>query len=136
MPKIRHIALNCEDPIKAAEFYKRVFDMLEVGRTDAPDVQRVTLTDGDLSVTVLHYKTPERADRGDGLGPVMGLHHFGFWVEDLEETRRRLQDSEAELVSNLGEADSERGQEDRWRGPDKIIFDVRATGWRGARPPK
>jgi len=23
-----------------------------------------------------------------GLGPVFGLHHFGFWVDDIEDTRR------------------------------------------------
>jgi catechol 2,3-dioxygenase-like lactoylglutathione lyase family enzyme len=135
MPKIRHIALNCEDPETTAEFYKRAFDMVEVGRNDSPDTKRITLTDGDLSLTVLKYLTDERADRGDGMGPVKGLHHIGFWVEDIEDTRRRLQEVEAELVRNLGDPESERGQEDRWRGPDKEIFDVRASGWNGARPP-
>jgi len=135
MPKLRHIALNCDDPAAAAEFYKRVFDMQEVGRSGDANTQRITLTDGDLNITVLKYLTDERADRGDGLGPVKGLHHFGFWVEDMEETRRRLNEVEAELVRNLGDADSERGQEDRWRGPDKVIFDVRTSGWNGARPP-
>jgi len=135
MPKLRHIALNCDDPAAAAEFYKRVFDMQEVGRSGDANTQRITLTDGDLNITVLKYLTDDRADRGDGLGPVKGLHHFGFWVEDMEETRRRLNEVEAELVRNLGDADSERGQEDRWRGPDKVIFDVRTSGWNGARPP-
>jgi methylmalonyl-CoA/ethylmalonyl-CoA epimerase len=136
MPKLRHIALNCEDPAVTAEFYKRVFDMVEVGRSGDAGVERITLSDGDLNITVLKYLTPERADRGDGLGPVQGLHHFGFWVEDIEETRRRLNEVEAELVRNLGDPDSERGQEDRWRGPDKVIFDVRTLGWNGARPPQ
>jgi catechol 2,3-dioxygenase-like lactoylglutathione lyase family enzyme len=33
MAKLRHVSLT-PDPEKTAEFYKRVFDMVEVGRTD------------------------------------------------------------------------------------------------------
>ena len=36
MPKLRHIALHTPDPEQTAEFYKRVFEMQEVGRTDSP----------------------------------------------------------------------------------------------------
>ena len=35
MPKLRHVSLHTADPEKTAEFYKRVFDMVEVGRTDS-----------------------------------------------------------------------------------------------------
>ena len=34
MAKLRHIAVHTPDPEQTAEFYKRVFDMVEVGRTD------------------------------------------------------------------------------------------------------
>jgi catechol 2,3-dioxygenase-like lactoylglutathione lyase family enzyme len=34
MAKLRHVSLHTPDPEKTAEFYKRVFDMVEVGRTD------------------------------------------------------------------------------------------------------
>jgi catechol 2,3-dioxygenase-like lactoylglutathione lyase family enzyme len=32
MPKLRHLALYTADPKATAEFYKRVFDMQEVGQ--------------------------------------------------------------------------------------------------------
>jgi catechol 2,3-dioxygenase-like lactoylglutathione lyase family enzyme len=32
MPKLRHIALATQDPIKTAEFYKKMFGFREVGR--------------------------------------------------------------------------------------------------------
>jgi catechol 2,3-dioxygenase-like lactoylglutathione lyase family enzyme len=35
MAKLRHISLHTADPEMTAEFYKRVFDMVEVGRTDS-----------------------------------------------------------------------------------------------------
>src|SRR4051794_16186754 len=90
MAKLRHLAVHTPDPEKTAEFYKRVFDMVEVGRTDSPLAKGIYLSDGDINMAVLRFKTEEAADRRDGLGPVMGLHHFGFWVEDVEETRRRM----------------------------------------------
>jgi catechol 2,3-dioxygenase-like lactoylglutathione lyase family enzyme len=36
MAKLRHIALHTPDPEKTAEFYKRVFDMVEVGPQTRP----------------------------------------------------------------------------------------------------
>jgi methylmalonyl-CoA/ethylmalonyl-CoA epimerase len=91
MAKLRHIAVHTPDPEKTAEFYKRVFDMAEVGRTDSPIAKGIYLSDGTINLAVLRFKTNEAADRQDGLGPVFGLHHFGFWVDDIEETRKRLE---------------------------------------------
>ena len=68
-------------PGEDAEFYKQVFDMVEVGRTDSPIAKGIYLSDGTINLAVLRFKTKEAADRNDGLGPVFGLHHFGFWVE-------------------------------------------------------
>src|SRR6476619_2282617 len=99
--KLRHIAFHTPDPEKTAEFYKRVFDMVEVGRTDSPLAKGIYLSDGDINMAVLRFKTEEAADRRDGLGPVMGLHHFGFWVEDVEETRRRMAEMGGEPRDNL-----------------------------------
>ena len=96
MAKLRHIALHTPDPEKTAEFYKQVFDMVEVGRTDSPLAKGIYLSDGTINLAVLRFKTKEAADRNDGLGPVFGLHHFGFWVENPEETRRRLKEAGAD----------------------------------------
>src|SRR5919197_583080 len=97
MPKLRHVAVHKPDPEKTAEFYKNVFDMREVGRTDSPLAVGVYLSDGTINMAVLRFKTAEAADRRDGLGPVMGLHHFGFWVEDADEIRKRLAEDGAEF---------------------------------------
>src|SRR5919205_666758 len=63
MPKLRHVAVHTSDPDKTAEFYKQVFDMVEVGRTDSPLATGVYLSDGDLNMAVLKFKTAEAADR-------------------------------------------------------------------------
>ena len=136
MPKLRHIALHTEDPERTAEFYKRAFEMVEVGRTDSPYARGIYLSDGDLNVAVLRFKTAEAADRRDGMGPVMGLHHFGFWVEDIDEARRRLEDAGAEpREARAANAPSTTFFEEKYKGPDGVMIDISAHGWQGARPP-
>jgi catechol 2,3-dioxygenase-like lactoylglutathione lyase family enzyme len=135
MPKLRHIALHTPDPEKTAEFYKHAFEMVEVGRTDSPLAEGIYLSDGDLNIAVLRFKTAEAADRHDGLGPVMGLHHFGFWVEDTEETRRRLREAGAEHRENRAAEATTSFFEEKWKGPDGVMIDITAHGWGGARPP-
>ena len=138
MPKLRHIALHTPDPEKTAEFYKRVFDMHEVGRTDSPLATGVYLSDGTINMAVLKFKTAEAADRQDGLGPVMGLHHFGFWVEDIESVRERLGEQGAEFRENVDPAAKASGNsffEEKYRGPDSVMIDISQHGWAGAQPP-
>ena len=78
MAKIRHISSHTPDPEKTAEFYKRVFDMFEVGRTEAQSAEGIFLSDGTINLSVVRFKTKQAADRGDGVGWAFGLHHFGF----------------------------------------------------------
>src|SRR4051795_8722942 len=124
MPKLRHVALHTTDPEGTAEFYKRVFDMEEVGRTDSPLAQGIYLSDGVLNMAVLRFKTAEAADRRDGLGPVFGLHHFGFWVEDIEEVRRRLNDAGAEYRESRDAAATTSFFEEKYKGPDGVMIDI------------
>jgi methylmalonyl-CoA/ethylmalonyl-CoA epimerase len=135
MAKLRHIALHTLDPEKTAEFYKRVFDMVEVGRTDSPLAKGIYLSDGTINMAVLRFKTVQAADRQDGLGPVFGLHHFGFWIDDAEETRRRLADAGAEYRFGRPEAATTGFFEEKYKGPDAVMIDITEHGWVGAQPP-
>src|SRR5579884_3755853 len=79
--KLRHIAIETRDPDKTAEFYKRAFGMEEVGRTDSPIAKGVYLSDGVINMAILDFHDDQL-----GLGETkthVGLHHFGFVVEDL-----------------------------------------------------
>lgn len=134
MAKLRHIALHTTDPEKTAAFYKHVFDMAEVGRTDSPIAKGIYLSDGTINLAVLRFKTAQAADRHDGLGPVYGLHHFGFWVENVEETRRRLREAGAEFRESRPEAATTTFFEEKHKGPDAVMLDITAHGWVGAEP--
>jgi catechol 2,3-dioxygenase-like lactoylglutathione lyase family enzyme len=135
MAKLRHIALHTTDPEATAEFYKRVFDMVEVGRTDSPLAKGVYLSDGTINLAILRFKTDEAADRNDGMGVTFGLHHFGFWVEDTEETRLRLKEAGAEYRQTRPEAAPTAFFEEKYKGPDGVMIDITAEGWAGAEAP-
>jgi methylmalonyl-CoA/ethylmalonyl-CoA epimerase len=135
MAKLRHVAVHTPDPDKTAEFYKRVFDLIEVGRTDSPIARGIYLSDGTINLAVLRFKTVEAADRQDGLGPVFGLHHFGFWVDDIKETRRRMDESGAEYRFGRPEAATTTFFEEKYKGPDAVMIDITTHGWVGAQAP-
>jgi catechol 2,3-dioxygenase-like lactoylglutathione lyase family enzyme len=135
MAKLRHIALHTPDPERTAEFYKRVFDMVEVGRTDSPLAKGIYLSDGTINLAVLRFKTAEAADRHDGLGPVFGLHHFGFWVDNMDETRHRLEQAGAEYRQSRPETSTTSFFEEKYKGPDAVMLDITADGWVGAQAP-
>ena len=132
MAKLRHVSLHTPDPEKTAEFYKRVFDMVEVGRTDDKFAEGIFLSDGTVNLSVVRFKAEQAADRGDGLGSVFGLHHFGFWVENEDETRRRLEEAGAEHSFTVDRADF---YEAKYRGPDAVMIDISGRSWVGADPP-
>ena len=86
MAKLRHIAITVPDPWKTAEFYMRVFGMKKVGETDWENANGVYLSDGVINLALLNYKTERAAgERGRGF---VGVHHFGFWVDDVEASRK------------------------------------------------
>ena len=61
MLKIRHLALACQSPGKAAAFYKEAFGWREVSRTgkDMNDPGGVVLSDGSLNITLLRFQTDQ-----------------------------------------------------------------------------
>jgi catechol 2,3-dioxygenase-like lactoylglutathione lyase family enzyme len=130
MPKLRHVSLHTADPDTTAEFYKRVFDMVEVGRADDEFAEGIFLSDGTINLSVIRFKTEQAADRGDDLAPVFGLHHFGFFVEDEDETRRKLKDAGAKYLFTVDQPDF---FEEKYRGPDSVMIDISGRGWVGAK---
>src|SRR6266571_4740262 len=89
MAKIKHIAMSTQDPDKTAKFYIDVFGMKEIGRIDNPNTSGYYLSDGDLNLAILKFKNDAVAGVERGKEWV-GIHHFGFQVESLEEITERL----------------------------------------------
>ena len=129
MAKLRHLAITVPDPEKAAEFYIQAFGLKRVGTTDWEGAQGVYLTDGVMNLALLHYKKEYYAGK---LGrEFVGVHHFGFIVEDVASTREAIE--AAGGVHWMGEpAESGAFYEVKYHDPDGIAFDITANGWAGA----
>src|SRR3989449_2014429 len=129
MAKLRHIAITVPDPWKAAEFYMQAFGLKKVGETDWENARGVYLSDGVINVALLHYKTEEAAgELGRGF---VGLHHFGFLVDDVAATRKAIEATGA--TQCMSEARGRTGTSGlKFHRPDGIVVDITANGWTGA----
>ena len=133
MPKIKHIAIRTPDPEKTAEFYKKVFDMEEVGKAGSG----YYLSDGYLNLAILKSN-----DAGNGESPrdvpgYAGIDHLGFLVEDVDGICKTLEEEGAKPMMgrvNLpapAENQTHSYYEIKYRGPDNQVIDVSGSGWVG-----
>ena len=120
MARIRHVAIKCENQEKTADFYKRAFGLTEVWRGPVRDDgnRAVYLSDGHINLAIL----PARGGRE-------GIDHFGFQVEDMENTLRVAAASGA-----VGEAAAKprdgRFAEMGVHDPAGTLVDVSTKGWK------
>ncbi|MDE2779257.1 MAG: VOC family protein [Chloroflexota bacterium] len=129
MAKIKHVAITCEDPVAVAEFYKKGFDLVEVARNE----RQVQLTDGDINLTLLKWKTNADADVGPNGENYSGIHHIGFQVDSLQETGDKLRGIDGEEIvrrdlAGPGEVRAPRAEE-KWSGPNGQVLDISESGW-------
>ena len=128
--KLRHIAISVPDPWAVAPFYEHSFGMKKVGETDSSLARGVYLSDGVMCVALLNYKTDAAA--GDRGRDFVGLHHIGFWVDEIGQAR---QDCEAAGGSYyMGEVPVKGNSfyEVKYKDPNGVIVDLTDHGWGGA----
>jgi catechol 2,3-dioxygenase-like lactoylglutathione lyase family enzyme len=135
MAKIKHIALTTHDLEQVASFYKDVFGMAEVGRLGST---HISLSDGDLNLTIRACKKRGDPDVGEQGEEFSGIHHSGFVVDDVVECAQRMERAGATRLAPL---DTRRrgARRDRrpshaelkLRGPDGVIIDISEGGWLG-----
>ena len=114
MAKIRHLAIKTKDPQKLSKFYEQVFDM-KVILTEKSGA--IYMSDGYLTLAILK-------NRGDYTPS--GINHFGFQVDDIEETEKRLQAFDEPLT---GRPATRAYAEYRAMDPDGNLFDVSVHGY-------
>jgi catechol 2,3-dioxygenase-like lactoylglutathione lyase family enzyme len=131
MAKLRHVAVAVPDPERSAAFYRDTFDMEIVGRTDSVLATGVYLSDGTICLALLNYKTDEAAGEDRGRDYV-GVHHIGFWCDDLEEQAGEVESRGGTFHMDLPVDRSSLHFERKYRDPDGVIFDISENGWVGA----
>lgn len=121
MPKLRHIAMVCEEMEKTAQFYEKAFGMKRVRQHETA----IGLSDGVVSLVIIHPSSPNM--QGDDR---RGLHHVGFIVDDIEAASAQVERSGAVFHGGIA---AERGAvgERKYLDPNGQIFDL--TGHEYAR---
>ena len=129
MAKLRHIAISVPDLEKSATFYEQTFGLKRVNFVVTPYGDGLSLSDGVINLTLLHFHTDDAA--GDERGrDFVGIHHFGFIVDDLEAMSKKIEQHGGRFHRELkggGGVDFER----KFRDPDGVVFDISHKGWVG-----
>jgi catechol 2,3-dioxygenase-like lactoylglutathione lyase family enzyme len=124
MARIKHIALSTDDPAKTAEFYKKVFGLKELRRRPADTgADGVWLSDGYIYFAILKYNGEDTPDLGEGPSTVKGVHHIGFYVDDMEEACQSIESENATECPGSSSANR------KYKGPDGLMIDLRVRGW-------
>ena len=132
MARLRHIAVVVKDLEKSAKFYEEVFELRRVGREDLEIGSAIYMTDGVINMALLNFKGgagSKASDLKEG-SAFVGAHHFGFQVDDLADTQRRIEKAGGKFFFDLG--DERHGNfERKFKDPDGVIFDISKNGWAG-----
>lgn len=137
MAKLRHIALSVPDPEKAADFYCEAFDMERVGKTDSPLARGCYVSDGTITMALLAYKSDEWSGYVEGEDERgkdwQGIHHMGFWVDDINETEKKIEAAGGKYFQGRPKEDAPTTfYEMKFRDPHGVIIDCTHLGWGGS----
>ena len=127
MARIRHIALVVKDLEKTATFYQKALGLSRSEMSEGPTARRIYMSDGEVNLALLQYKS----EVGSGLKDpqhFVGVHHFGFQVDDLREGQAAIESAGGEFFFDLGEEGDE-GFERKFKDPNGIVFDINWKGW-------
>lgn len=127
MARIRHIALVVKDLEQTADFYEKAFGLTRSELSEGPTARRIYMSDGEINLALLQYK----GETGSGLKDAanfVGIHHFGFQVENLKEGQAAVERAGGEFFFDLGK-EGEEGFERKFKDPNGIIFDINDDGW-------
>lgn len=129
MARLRHFAVCVRDLEKSANFYAQVFELKEVGRETIEIGSAIYMSDGVINLALLNFVSTKGNDLEDPVGHV-GANHFGFQVDDLAETQKKIEALGGKFFFDLG--DERKGNfERKFKDPDGVVFDISQHGWLG-----
>src|SRR6201999_4409528 len=99
MGKLRHLAIVVKDLEASVRFYEKCFDMK---RAFSAGEHAVYLTDGTMNLAVLSYASVNRPGSATADGR-LGIHHFGFRVEDMVETKALIEAEGGQFAFDFGD---------------------------------
>ena len=93
--------------------------------SDASDTGKdgVWLTDGYIYFAILKHGSDEAPNLGAGPSTVVGVHHIGFYVDDLAEACDTIEQAGATECPGSSKVNR------KYKGPDGLMIDMRMRGW-------
>src|SRR5882672_12315498 len=86
MARIRHLAIATHDPEKMRNFFEKAFGFETLRSHDSERAAGYVMTDGSINIGIFKFKDDQL---GKGMDYV-GLHHFGVYVDDADESVERV----------------------------------------------
>jgi catechol 2,3-dioxygenase-like lactoylglutathione lyase family enzyme len=131
MAKLRHVAIQCDDPKATAKFYIDVFEMKEMNRIglEGDAEGAIYLSDGTVNLALIRITRPDFPNYRP-----KGLNHIGFVVENLDEAVALAAANGARTVRTGHEIKEGEFWEHKMVGPDEVgldLYDVNGRGWPG-----
>ena len=88
------------------------------------------MSDGVINLALLNFAGSKGNDiKGDPTKAV-GANHFGFQVDDLVETQKKIEAAGGTFFFDLGD-DRLGNFERKFKDPDGVVFDISKNGWLG-----
>lgn len=125
MARLRHIAVWVRDLESSARFYEEVFGLERVGAETISLGSGIYLSDGVINLALLK-------PAGSNDETHVGAHHFGFIVDDIDETRKKIEAHGGTFAFTLGDP-GKHNFESKFKDPEGVLFDISAKGWVGAK---
>lgn len=132
MAALRHFAIVVRDQEKSAKFYEHAFGLKRVGFEDLGWSSAVYMSDGTVNLALLNFTGSKGSGRED-MANFVGAHHFGFIVDDVSATQKRVEEAGGSFFMDFGEDVEKENFERKFRDPDGIIIDISRNGWTGAK---
>jgi predicted enzyme related to lactoylglutathione lyase len=109
LPGVRYVVVQTETPERAAEFYKSVFDLEEIGKSSDGALR---LSDGDITLELTKKQSIDKP----------GIQYFGVQVEDWSQAKSRCKELGLELPDS-------KDSEVQLTDPEGNLFTVSQRGW-------
>jgi predicted enzyme related to lactoylglutathione lyase len=121
--------MQVPDLERAARFYETCFDLKRVHQAESPIGNAIMLSDGVMNLTLLTFPDGKGGQKN---GPDWaGLHHMGFVVDDLAETREKIERQGGAFFMTLPSypgVDAEK----KFKDVNGVVFDVSDHDWHQA----
>jgi predicted enzyme related to lactoylglutathione lyase len=130
MARLRHFAVCVGDLEKSAKFYEEVFELRRIDREDLDIGSAIYLSDGVINLALLNFSGSKGNDITGDPTKAIGANHFGFQVDDLAETQKRIEAAGGKFFFDLGN-ERQGNFERKFKDPDGVVFDISKNGWVG-----